>query len=88
MEHRLDAWTGATGDPGLLNRNIVLQNSVKFGSVNADRYHYELAANALAQADPGWLADVITRQVPLDQWEDAYARRPDDIEAVLTFADA
>jgi len=35
-----------------------------------------------------WLADLITRQVPLDQWEGAYARRPDDIKAVLTFADA
>ena len=35
---------------------------------HANRYHYELAAKALAQADPGWLADLITRQVPLDQW--------------------
>jgi len=24
----------------------------------------------------------------LDQWQDAYARKPDDIKAVLTFADA
>ena len=39
-------------DPGLLNRNMVLQNSVLFGSVNANRQHYELAAKALAQADP------------------------------------
>jgi hypothetical protein len=45
-------------------------------------------AKALAQADPGWLVDLITRQVPLDQWEDAYDRKPDDIKAVLTFADA
>ena len=43
-------------DPGLLNRNMVLQNSVLFGSVNANRNHYELAAKALAQADPDWLA--------------------------------
>jgi hypothetical protein len=46
------------------------------------------ASPGASQADPGWLADLITRQVPLDQWEDAYARRPDDIKAVLTFADA
>ena len=39
-------------DPGQLNRNMVLQNSVLFGSVNANRHHYELAAEALAQADP------------------------------------
>jgi hypothetical protein len=54
---------------------MVLQNSVIFGSVNANRYHYELAAEALAQANPGWLAALITCQIPLDQWEDAYARR-------------
>ena len=78
----------ATVDPGLLNRNMVLQNSVLFGSVNANRHHYELAAQALAQADPAWLADLITRDVPLDRWEDAYTRQPDDIKTILTFADA
>jgi glucose 1-dehydrogenase len=75
-------------DPGLLNRNMVLQNSVLFGSVNANRRHYELAAEALALADPGWLADLITRQVPLDRWEDAYTRGPDDIKAILDFSGA
>ena len=74
-------------DPGLLNRNMVLQNSVLFGSVNANRNHYELAAKALAQADPGWLAGLITRQVPIGQWADAYARQPDDIKTALTFPD-
>ncbi len=74
-------------DPGLLNRNMVLQNSVLFGSVNANRNHYELAAKALAQADPDWLAGLITRQVPIGQWADAYARQPDDIKTVLTFPD-
>jgi glucose 1-dehydrogenase len=72
-------------DPGLLNRNMVLQNSVLFGSVNANRYHYELAADALAQADPGWLGDLITREVALDQWPDAYTRQPDDIKTILNF---
>jgi len=75
----------ATVDPGLLNRNMVLQNSVLFGSVNANRDHYELAARALAQADPGWLADLITRREPLSRWAGAYARQPDDIKTILTF---
>jgi glucose 1-dehydrogenase len=75
----------STVDPGLLNRNMVLQNSVLFGSVNANRHHYEQAAKALAQADPGWLAGLITRQVPLDRWEDAYTRKPDDIKTTLGF---
>jgi hypothetical protein len=56
-------------------------------SVNANRQHYELAAAALAQADPGWLADLITRRVPLAAWEDAYRRSPDDIKTVLSFPD-
>jgi threonine dehydrogenase-like Zn-dependent dehydrogenase len=75
-------------DPGLLNRNMVLQNSVLFGSVNANRQHYEQAAKALAEADPGWLADLITRRVPLADWADAYTRRSDDIKTVLDFPDA
>jgi threonine dehydrogenase-like Zn-dependent dehydrogenase len=95
VRHRIICLTGVsaagvetTVDPGLLNRNMVLQNSVLFGSVNANRYHYELAARALAQADPGWLADLITRQEPLDRWASAYARQPDDIKTILTFPDA
>ena len=93
--HRITCLTGvsaagaaATVDAGLLNRNMVLQNSVIFGSVNANRQHYELAATALAKADPGGLADLITRRVPLAGWEDAYHRRPDDIKTVLSFPDA
>jgi threonine dehydrogenase-like Zn-dependent dehydrogenase len=94
VRHRIICLTGVsaagvetTVDPGLLNRNMVLQNSVLFGSVNANRHHYELAAQALARADPGWLADLITRQEPLGQWADAYARQPDDIKTILTFPD-
>jgi D-arabinose 1-dehydrogenase-like Zn-dependent alcohol dehydrogenase len=77
----------STVDPGLLNRNMVLQNSVLFGSVNANRRHYELAAGALAQADPRWLAGLITRQVPVGRWADAYTRGPDDIKTILDFSD-
>ena len=74
-------------NPGILNRNMVLQNSVMFGSVNANRGHYELAAKALAQADLDWLAGLITRQVPIGRWADAYTRQPEDIKTILTFPD-
>ena len=67
---------------------MVLQNSVLFGSVNANRHHYELAAGALAKADPDILAGLITRQVPIDRWTDAYTRQPDDIKTVLSFPGA
>jgi glucose 1-dehydrogenase len=93
VRHRIMCLTGVSSagselsvDFGILNRNMVLQNSVLFGSVNANRHHYELAAEALAQADRGWLADLITRQVPLGQWADAYNRHRDDIKTILTFS--
>ncbi|MFJ9556493.1 glucose 1-dehydrogenase [Nocardiopsis sp. NPDC101807] len=52
--------------PGHLSRRLVLENDVLFGSVNANRRHYELAARHLAGADRGWLEGLITRRVPLD----------------------
>ena len=36
-----------------------------FGSVNANRRHYEMAAEALQRADRGWLGRLISRRVPL-----------------------
>ena len=47
----------------------------------------QLAADALAQADPAWLAGLITRQAPIGRWADAYTRQPDDIKTVLNFSD-
>lgn len=73
-------------DPGALNTRIVLENDVVFGSVNANRDHYELGAEALARADRAWLARLITRRVPLDRWADALERRPDDVKVVVDFA--
>ena len=70
-------------DAGVLNRSIVLENDLVFGSVNANRRHYEAAAEALAQADRGWLERLITRRVPLDRWSEALAREEDDIKVVV-----
>src|SRR5918998_1862314 len=69
-------------DMGLLNRSLVLQNQVVFGSVNANRRHYEAAATALAQADREWLARLITRRVPLALWAEALENRRDDIKVI------
>ncbi|QIS11335.1 glucose 1-dehydrogenase [Nocardia arthritidis] len=71
-------------DAGLLNRNLVLENDVIFGSVNANRRHYEQAALALARADTGWLAGLITRRLPLERAAEAF--RPGehaDIKVVI-----
>jgi len=72
-------------DLGHLNRTMVLDNDVVFGTVNANRRHYELAAEALAAADQGWLARLISRRVPLDGWAEALQRRPDDVKVVIDF---
>jgi glucose 1-dehydrogenase len=70
-------------DAGQLGRDIVLENDVIFGSVNANLAHYELAAAALASADRSWLERMITRRVPLERFEEAFDSRPDDVKVVL-----
>ena len=73
-------------DEGSLNRNMVLENVAVVGSVNANRRHYEAAATALAQADHAWLGRVVSRRVPLDQWEQALTRQSDDVKVVVEVA--
>jgi threonine dehydrogenase-like Zn-dependent dehydrogenase len=75
-------------DAGMVNRSLVLGNNVAFGSVNANRRHYEAAADTLARADRSWLARLITRQVPVEQFADALARRPDDVKPIIQFSPA
>lgn len=75
-------------DAAGLNRSMVLENDVVFGSVNANRVHYELAGEALARADKGWLERLITRRVPLERWREAYERRPDDVKVIIDFGAA
>jgi threonine dehydrogenase-like Zn-dependent dehydrogenase len=72
-------------DVAALNRELVLENAVVFGTVNANRLHFELAAEALAAADPSWLRSLLTREVPLARWETAFEREPDDVKVVLRF---
>ena len=72
-------------DLGALNREWVLENDVVFGSVNANRRHYQAAAAALVHADPGWLAGVITRRVDVGSFPEAIEKRDGDIKTVMTF---
>jgi glucose 1-dehydrogenase len=74
-------------DAGTLNRTIVLENDLVFGSVNANRRHYEAAAEALARADRAWLERLITRRVPLDRWREALRREEHDIKVVVELGD-
>jgi threonine dehydrogenase-like Zn-dependent dehydrogenase len=75
-------------DLGEVNRHVVLENDAIFGSVNANRSHYEAAHRVLTSADRAWLSRVISRRVPIDDWREALAPRPEDVKVVLEFAAA
>ncbi|MFV2021531.1 glucose 1-dehydrogenase [Micromonospora sp. LOL_023] len=67
-----------------LNRCLVLKNNVIFGTVNANRRHWQQAADALAHADHDWLMDMITHRYGLDDYEKAYAEQS-GIKTVIEF---
>jgi glucose 1-dehydrogenase len=73
-------------DLGALNRTLVLDNSTVFGTVNANRRHYDMAAEALRQVDKSWLDALITRREPVEHWTRSLRRRPDDIKVVVDFS--
>jgi len=73
-------------DVGGFNRTMVLDNDTVFGSVNANRQHYEDAVDVLRRADQAWLSRLITRRVPVEQWTQALHRQPDDIKVVVDFS--
>ena len=72
-------------DLGGVNRRMVLENDVIFGSVNANRTHYEAGAAALKRADRTWLSRLISRRVPLDHWREAFVKQRDDVKVVIEF---
>ena len=73
-------------DVGEFNRTMVLDNDTVFGTVNANRRHYELAGEALQRADKAWLNRLITRREPLDRWTQSLERQPDDIKVIVDFS--
>lgn len=85
--------TGVSGhaeetiDVGALNREIVLENDVVLGSVNASHEDFRAAMDCLTRADPEWTSSLITRRVALSDWRAAYDRRGGDVKTVLQFND-
>jgi len=70
-----------------LTGTMILRNLVVFGTVSANRRHFEAAAEALLRADRDWLARLITRRVPLDRWGEALERRSDDVKSIILIGD-
>jgi threonine dehydrogenase-like Zn-dependent dehydrogenase len=73
-------------DLSAFGTRLVLGNDVIFGSVNANRRHYEQAVTALEKAPRAWLERLITRRVALNDWQQAFDRQDDDIKVVIDFA--
>jgi threonine dehydrogenase-like Zn-dependent dehydrogenase len=72
-------------DLGAFNKEVVMANQVLFGTVNANRKHWEMAEKSLQNADQKWLGQLISRRVPLSHWQDALVRQPHDIKIVIDF---
>lgn len=74
-----------------LNLEMVLDNKVVFGTVNAGAAHYAAAARDLARFEelwPGVTQRVVSRRVPAESFDEALERRPDDVKTTIAFAAA
>jgi threonine dehydrogenase-like Zn-dependent dehydrogenase len=66
----------------------VLKNNAVVGSVNANKRHWYKAGQVLAAADRAWLARLVTRREPPEEFMRALSRQPADIKVVVQFAEA
>jgi threonine dehydrogenase-like Zn-dependent dehydrogenase len=73
-------------DAGAVNREVVLENDVVIGSVNANLRHYRQAADALGAADRTWLDRLLTRRTSIERSDEALAPGADDIKVVITLS--
>ncbi len=78
---------GRTGNLSVADiaTELVLQNNVIVGSVNANRRHFYEAAATLATADRDCLGRLISCRVPPERIADALQRGPDDVKVVVDF---
>lgn len=79
-----------TLDGAELMRQLVLDNQVMFGSVNASRDHYQMAVDDLLHASLLWgdhVSKLITLHHPYTDFATAYQQHPaDEIKAVIEWA--
>ncbi|ASU80465.1 theronine dehydrogenase [Actinopolyspora erythraea] len=72
---------------GTVNDGLVLENATLLGSVSANLRHYHGAVQALDDADRGWLNGLISRRVPLSDWQRALRAERDDVKVTVRLAD-
>ena len=69
-----------------LNLEMVLSNKVVFGTVNANRRHFESGVRHLQEIAlrwPGLLSRMITRRLPLKDFGDALERPPGHVKSIV-----
>ncbi len=66
---------------------VVLQNNVVVGSVNANKRHWYKATQVLARADRTWLSCLLTRREEPKDFARALERSADDIKVIVQFAE-
>jgi glucose 1-dehydrogenase len=81
---------GSALGPGVADvaASAVLKNNVIVGSVNANKRHWYKASQVLSGADRSWLAQLITRCEPPQEFKRALQRNADDIKVVIQFGEA
>jgi glucose 1-dehydrogenase len=65
--------------------SMVLRNKAVFGSVNANRRHWQEAGETLGRAERSWLERLVTRREHPADFARALERGPDDIKVVVEF---
>ncbi len=72
-----------------LNLEMVLDNKVVFGTVNASHRDWQAASRDLQRFDalwPGTCERLLTSRLPPERYEEALVRGPDDVKTTLRFA--
>ena len=72
-----------------LNLEMVLSNKVVFGTVNANRRHFESGVRHLQKFEalwPGLLSRMITRRLPLADFARALERSPSHVKSIVEIA--
>ena len=72
-----------------LNLEMVLSNKVVFGTVTANRRHFESGVRHLREIEnrwPGLLSRMITRRLPLQDFAAAFEQSPGDVKSIVDLA--
>jgi threonine dehydrogenase-like Zn-dependent dehydrogenase len=72
-----------------LNLEMVLMNNVVFGSVNANRRHFESGVRHLEAIEtrwPGLLSRMITERLPMAEFARGFERSPTHVKAIVEIA--